>query len=98
LRQGVSGSIAVVNVTGGYSVLHLGGMRAVDVLKKSTPYDVHPINFPEAKVVNTTFAKSQATLRAMRTGYEIIVRRSFADYVWIWIHVAAEEYGLDVTP
>jgi hypothetical protein len=27
-------------------------------------------------------------------GMEIIVRRSFADYLWSWLEVAAAEYGL----
>lgn len=96
IRQGASGSLALINVTGGYTVLHLSGPQAMDVLKKSTPYDVHPGNFPEGKVVNTTFAKTQATIRALTTGYEVIVRRSFADYVWMWLYVAAKEYGLVV--
>ncbi|MBX2839631.1 MAG: sarcosine oxidase subunit gamma family protein [Gammaproteobacteria bacterium] len=97
LRQAVSGSFAAVNVTGGYCVLQLAGDDAIRVLKKSTPYDVHPGNLPPGKVVNSTFAKTQATIRALDEGYELIVRRSFADYVWTWLLVAASEYGFSVT-
>lgn len=91
-------SAAIVNVTGGYTVLHLSGQHANDVLKKSTVYDVHPQNFNAGKVVNTTFAKAQVMLRCVSNDeYELIVRRSFADYVWHWIQVAAKEYGLSVS-
>lgn len=87
--------IAVVNVSGGYSVLHLSGADAINVLKKSMAYDVHPDNLPAGKVVNTTLAKTQVTLRAMPDGaFELIVRRSYADYVWLWFQRAGAEYGL----
>lgn len=87
--------IAIVNVSGGYSVLKLTGLDATNVLKKSMAYDIHPVNFPEGKVVNTTLAKSQVTMRALPNAeYELIVRRSFADYVWLWLQRAGAEYGL----
>lgn len=90
-------SVAIVNVSGGYTSLILQGSHANDVLKKSTGYDVHPTNFMPGKVVNTVFAKAQVTLRCIDTNqYELIVRRSFADYVWHWIQVASVEYGLGI--
>jgi len=90
-------SIAIVNVSGGYTVLKLQGNHANDVLKKSTGYDVHPSNFVPGKVVNTVFAKAQVTMRCVdTTHYEIIVRRSFADYLWHWLQVASAEYGLSI--
>jgi len=48
-------------------------------------------------MVGTTFGKSSVQL--MRTGddnWHIIVRRSFADYLWLWIQNAAREYGLKI--
>lgn len=98
LRSSVGdASIAIVNVSGGFTILRLSGTHANDVLKKSTAYDVHPSNFNIGKVVNTVFAKAQVTLRCIDANdYEIIVRRSFADYLWHWIQVAAVEYGLSV--
>jgi len=90
-------SMAMVNVSGGFSVLELQGANANDVLKKSTGYDVHPSNFMPGKVVNTVFAKAQVTMRCIDTDhYELIVRRSFADYLWHWIQVASAEYGLSI--
>ena len=93
--QNPKGHIAIVNVSGGYSVLKLMGTDASNVLKKSMAYDIDPVNFPVGKVVNTTLAKTQVTLRALPdTSYELVIRRSFADYVWLWLQRAGMEYGL----
>lgn len=97
LREVMGGHFAIVNVSGGQTLLALSGPDAVRVLKKSTPYDVDPRHFPVGKVVATTFAKTTALIR--RTGeqrWELVVRRSFADYVWLWLQDASAEYGLVV--
>jgi len=98
LRAKLSGaSFALINVTGGYSIITLGGLALPLLLKKSTHYDVHPVNFPVGKSVNTTFAKAQAVLsRTSESQVELIVRRSFADYLWLWITDASREYGLRI--
>ena len=97
LREAMEGHYSIANVSGGQTVLVLAGKDAINVLKKSTGYDLHDSNFPEGKVVTTTFAKTQAVIR--RTGpqkWELVVRRSFADYVWLWLQDASAEYGLVV--
>lgn len=95
LRAAIKGHIAIVNVTGGYCLLTLSGADAVKVLAKSTSYNLNPENFPEGKVVNTVMAKAQVTLRAVgHERFEILVRRSFADYLWLWLQRAGKEYGL----
>jgi len=86
LRKKMDGHFAIVNVTGGQTLLELSGERAETILKKSTVYDVHESNFPAGKAVTTKFAKSQVIV--MRTGadsFQLIVRRSFSDYIWQWI-------------
>ncbi|NBA96385.1 sarcosine oxidase subunit gamma [Pseudomonas sp. R5(2019)] len=89
--------IQIVNVSGGQSLLELSGPNVRDVLMKSTSYDVHPNNFPVGKAVGTVFAKSQLVIR--RTGdetWELLIRRSFADYWWLWLQDASAEYGLSI--
>jgi len=84
---------SVVNVSGGQTLLELSGAKARQVLMKSSVYDVHPRNFPIGKAVG--FAKSQLLIR--RTGeesWELVIRRSFADYFWAWLTDASAEYGL----
>ena len=95
LREKGGGQIAVVDNSGGFVCIHLYGPAAELVIRKSTSYDIHSSNFPLNKVVSTTFAQSQAFLR--RIGdlrFELIFRRSFADYIWRWLLDASMEYGL----
>ncbi|WP_308368488.1 MULTISPECIES: sarcosine oxidase subunit gamma family protein [unclassified Microbulbifer] len=95
LRRHLSGHFAVVNVSGGQTLIHLAGPDAAMVLKKSCPYDLHERNFPIGKVVTTVLAKTQATLcKIAADQWELVVRRSFADYAWRWLVDASAEYGL----
>ncbi|WP_010211899.1 sarcosine oxidase subunit gamma [Pseudomonas syringae group genomosp. 3] len=98
LREALAGlHIAIVNVSGGQSILELTGPKVRQVLMKSTSYDVHPDNFPVGKAVGTVFAKSQLVIR--RTGeetWELLIRRSFSDYWWLWLQDASAEYGLSI--
>ncbi len=94
LRARLDERFAIVDVSGGQTMLHLSGEDAELVLRKSTSYDVHLVNFPEGKTVIITFARSQVMLRRLSAdSFELIVRRSFADYIWRWIHDAASEDG-----
>ncbi|GGX57105.1 sarcosine oxidase subunit gamma [Saccharospirillum salsuginis] len=95
LRKHLSGHYAVINVSGGQTLVRLAGPEARSVLMKSCPYDVHDRNFPIGKIVNTVLAKSQATIRRLgENDWELVVRRSFADYIWRWLMDASGEYGL----
>lgn len=97
LRGSLSGHYSVVNVSGGLTLLRMSGPEAVSVLMKSCPYDVHERNFPTGKIVATVFAKSQATLRHLSADqWELVVRRSFADYIWRWLLKAASEYSVHI--
>jgi|GEM_PF-30120 len=97
LRRNLSGHFAVVNVSGGQTLIRLAGPDAVMVLKKSCPYDLQERNFPIGKVVTTVLAKTQATLcKIAADQWELVVRRSFSDYAWRWLIDASTEYGLIV--
>ena len=86
IRKAADGHFAIVDVTCGQSSLQLSGERAELILKKSTVYDVHLSNFPIGKVVTTKFAKSQIIMcRTAEDSFQLIVRRSFSDYIWQWI-------------
>ncbi|MGV8842274.1 MAG: sarcosine oxidase subunit gamma [Pseudomonas sp.] len=88
----------VVNVSGGQTILELSGAKVREVLMKSSTYDVHPRNFPVGKAVGTMFGKTQLVIR--RTGeetWELLVRRSFSDYIWLWLQDACAEFGLAIT-
>ncbi|WP_027966243.1 sarcosine oxidase subunit gamma [Halomonas halocynthiae] len=89
---------AIVNVSGGQTLIELSGDKARELLMKSVTYDVHPSNFPVGKAVSVAFAKASAILRRpSETRYELVLRRSFADYCYRWLVDAGEDYGLGVT-
>ena len=98
LREALAGlHIAVVNVSGGQTLLEMTGANVRELLMKSTSYDVHPDNFPVGKAVGTVFAKSQLVIRrADDTTWELLIRRSFADYWWLWLQDASAEFGLEI--
>lgn len=94
LRDAGGAEIALVDVSGGQTVLVVQGDSAIQVLMKSTSYDVGLQNFPVGKVVTTTFAQAQVVMRRMNeVTFELILRRSFADYLWAWLRDAASEFG-----
>ena len=95
LRSQLEGHFSISDVSGGQTLVALSGSNAENVLRKSTPYDVSLRNLPVGKVVGTVLAKTQ--LQLCRTGeesFELILRRSFADYLWMWLVDAGQEYGV----
>ncbi|SFH92973.1 sarcosine oxidase subunit gamma [Modicisalibacter xianhensis] len=98
LRQALGQAhFSIVNVSGGQTVLTLRGENAREVLMKSTPYDIHPQAFPVGKGVSTVFAKATVVLRRpAEDTWELVIRRSFADYCYRWLLDAAAEYGVIV--
>lgn len=99
LRAALAGQhMALVNVSGGQTLVELRGPKVRELLMKSTSYDVHPDNFPVGKAVGSNFAKSQLVIRhTAEDTWQLVVRRSFADYIWLWLQDASAEYGLAIS-
>jgi sarcosine oxidase subunit gamma len=94
LRKVLGGHYSICNISGGQTLLVLSGAHARDVLMKSTSYDVSGCQFPVGKVVTTTVSKSQAIIcRKDENVWELIIRRSFADYIWLWLQDAGAEFN-----
>ena len=94
LRDTAAGSFSIVDTSGANCFLNLSGPAVGYVLQKSSPYDFHPRNFPAGRCVQTVFAKASALVAANGDGsFDLVVRRSYIDYVRLWIEDAAEEYG-----
>ena len=91
---------AVVDVSGGQTVIGLSGDRARDVLAKGCTLDLHPRAFGPGRCAQTLVAKANATIWQTGDGpsYDLIVRRSFAEYTALWLSDASREYGLTVVP
>ena len=87
--------VAVTDVTGGQAVIVVSGPRARDVLVKGCPLDLHPRVFKPADCAQTLLAKANVIIRCVddSPSFELIVRRSFAEYTALWLQDAALEYG-----
>ena len=99
LRSALEGSFSVVDTTGAQYFASLSGPNLGDVMAKSSPYDFHPRNFPAGRCVQTVFAKATALVAANPDGsFDLVFRRSYADYLRRWIGDAAGEYGFTDSP
>ncbi|MDW6004139.1 sarcosine oxidase subunit gamma [Vibrio mangrovi] len=97
LRENLTGHFSIVNQSGGQTIIELSGPQAVNILKKSTTLDIHPKEFPVGKIAGSVLAKTSAVFRrADELRWQIVVRRSFADYIWRWLSDAGKEYGLSI--
>ncbi len=91
----VPAEIVSVDTTGNYSVFSLTGSSVRPLLQKSCSYDFHESVFHTNSCVLTTFARIQGLVIANENdGVELIVRRSYSDYVYRWIVDATREFGL----
>jgi sarcosine oxidase subunit gamma len=97
LRAYLKGHFAVSDISGAQTLIELSGENVIDLMKKSTGYDFHLESFPVGKVVGTTFAKAGAHIfRVSEEKFQLVVRRSFSDYIWLWIQQGSQEYGLTI--
>jgi sarcosine oxidase, subunit gamma len=72
---------SAVDVGSGCTVLEISGTRVREVLARGCPLDLHPKLFGEGQCAQSHYFKASMTL--LPTGaecFEIVVRRSFADY------------------
>ena len=87
---------AVTDLTGGQIMLRLTGAKARDVLARGCTLDFHPRTFKPGQCAQTGLAKATMLIGMTydEPSYDIIVRRSFAEYLALWLHHAANEYGV----
>lgn len=98
LRSALMGQhFAITDISSGQTLVNLAGAKLDELMMKSTVYDCHSSHFPVGKVVQTTFAKTGATICKCNDGsFDLVIRRSFADYFFLWLKDASEDYGLAV--
>lgn len=94
LREALKGHIAIVDVSGGQTLINISGTGVETVIKKSSGYDFHPSRFGPGRCVQTTFAKATALVSKKADGsFDLVIRRSFADYLASWLLDAGHEFG-----
>jgi sarcosine oxidase, subunit gamma len=100
LRNALKGlRVAVTDISGGQTLVVVHGEPVRDLLAKGCPLDLHPRAFDIGQCAQSHLAKAPILIRHLdrRSSFEIIVRRSFADYFWLWLEDAAAEFGLAVS-
>jgi sarcosine oxidase subunit gamma len=82
---------SVVDNSSGLTTLHISGDNAAALLATDCPFDLHPAEFSPGQCAQTRLAKAGMTISPLAegAGFEIIIRRSFADYLLLWLQDAA---------
>lgn len=91
----------LVDVSDQHCIIELAGIEARALLMKLTTLDLHPGAFQAGQVAGLLLGHAAATL-SLADGrkkdaapcFEIVVRRSFADYLWCLLADAGREFGL----
>ena len=84
----------VIDHSGGYTSVLLQGKNGEDALQHCTVYNLHALT--PNKVVGTTFDKASVIIYRLDNGFCLVLRRSFADYIWRYLARAAQPYGFGV--
>lgn len=95
LRTALAGRhAAVTDVSSGHTVIELSGAHAADLIAKGCGLDLHPRVFGAGSCAQTLVAKAGVLLwqNDDASGYRLLVRRSFAPYLWKWLEDATEEF------
>ena len=80
---------SVTEVGAGNAVFILAPATARERLAQECPLDLHPSAFGPGQCAQTRFAKAAILLRPLEGGaIELVVRRSFADYLRHWLEPA----------
>ena len=88
LEKSLSGQCySLVDVTGGQVLLRLRGSQVRKVLAKGCTLDLHPRAFKAGQCAQTTLAKTSMLIALIDDAptFDIIVRRSFAEYAALWL-------------
>ena len=99
LEDGLLGHHAAINdLSGALVTYRVRGRRSRKLLAKGCTLDLHPDVFKAGACAQTGLAKANVILRVADDGdgFDVIVRRSFADYVWQWLSHAGRNLGIEV--
>ena len=96
LDDAISGMHATLNdLSGGQIALRVTGRNASAVLSKGCTLDLHPKVFLTGQCAQTGLAKASILLAKVTDSvFDIYVRRSFAEYLALWLQRAGAEFGV----
>jgi heterotetrameric sarcosine oxidase gamma subunit len=82
---------AVIDISDSRTIIALSGVHARDVLAKGCGLDLHPRSFAPGQCARSSIAKAGVALYQLDDAptYHILVERSLAEYLWLWLADAA---------
>ena len=88
LQAALQGRHFALNEIGaGYTTIRLAGPQAADLIARGCSLDLHPARFAVGDCAQTHIAKALVLLIKVEDTpvFDVLVRRSFADYLWRWL-------------
>jgi len=85
---------SVVDNSSGLTLLRITGDNAGALLATDCPFDLHPREFKPGQCAQTRLARAGMLITPLADGkgFELIIRRSFADYLGRWLQEAARAF------
>ena len=89
--------VSVNDISGGQVTIRLDGDDVRDTLSKGCPIDFHADAFGPGDCVQSGLAKTGVLIGCFDrpNTFELIVRRSFADYLARWLQQAGRDAGIE---
>ena len=92
---------SLVDLSGGQTVIRIGGPAWRDVLGSACTLDLHPRAFEASRCAQTVLAHINVLLIHVDDdergeALDIVVRRSFSDHLLHWLIDAAKEVGFEL--
>ncbi|WP_438391942.1 sarcosine oxidase subunit gamma [Caballeronia sp. DA-9] len=79
-----------VDVSSGYTTLYLSGSGAVDAMSRGCPLDLHESVFLRPSCAQSHYFKAPVLIYAVgNDSFEIVIRRSFAEYITLMLRDSA---------
>jgi len=88
----------VTDVSESRTIITISGPASRDVLARGISNDLHPRAFGPGQCIQTSLSRANVLLHQTDNApsYEIYVLKSFSDYLWRWIGLIAEDFGMVV--
>ncbi|MEQ8333258.1 sarcosine oxidase subunit gamma family protein [Nisaea sp.] len=89
---------AVTDVTEHYTLIRLSGRHARDVMIKGCAIDLHPREFGPGQCAQSHLGRITVLFDQTdeTPSYDILVRASFAEYLWMYLEDAGLEFGVRI--
>jgi len=85
---------SVTDVSSGQTIISISGFNARFLIEKGCTIDLHPGQFKKGDCAQTHLSKATVLISVVDAPeeFEIIIRRSFADYLGLWLLDSSLEF------